>query len=197
MTRFRLALATLLLASGAATAASTPYQLDPGHTQVVIAWNHFGFSHPTARFDQVDADFRFDPTDPTRSSIKVSIPVDSIDTGVAKLDDHLKSPDFFDVAKYPVATFQSRKVERAGDNALKVSGDLTLHGVTRPVVLDVTINKIGEKPMSGAAAAGFDARATLRRSDFGIDRYVPNVGDEITLAITAEAAAPKADAAGQ
>ena len=122
----------------------------------------------------------------------VTIPVDSIDTGVAKLDAHLKSPDFFDAAKFPMATFKSTRVERAGEHGLKVTGDLTLHGVTKPVVLDVVVNKIGPHPMAGRAAAGFDATATIKRSDFGISNYVPNVSDEIELSVSTEAMVPAA-----
>jgi polyisoprenoid-binding protein YceI len=178
--------ALLLLAAGSTIAAPVRYDLDPNHTQVAFSWTHFGFSHPAGRFDKVDGDFRFDPADPTRSTVTVTIPVDSIDTGVAKLDAHLKSPDFFDAARYPTATFKSTHVERAGDHGLKVSGELTLHGVTKPVVLDVVINKVGPHPMGGRAAAGFDARTTVKRSDFGISNYVPNVSDEITISITTE-----------
>jgi polyisoprenoid-binding protein YceI len=186
MQLFRPVTLALLLASGSVAAAPASYTLDPGHTQVHFSWSHFGFSHPAGRFDRFTGDFHFDPVDPTRSTVTVTIPVDSIDTGVAKLDEHLKGPEFFDVARYPDAVFKSRRVERNGEHGLKVTGDLTLHGVTKPVVLDVTINKIGEHPMAGTAA-GFDATTTISRSAFGIDHYVPNVGDAIAITITAEA----------
>ena len=179
-------LASLLLVAGSAIAAPVRYDLDPNHTQVAFSWTHFGFSHPAGRFDKFDGDFRFDPADPTKSTVTVTIPIDSIDTGVAKLDAHLKGPDFFDAARYPTATFKSTHVERAGAHGLKVTGDLTLHGVTKPVVLDVVINKVGPHPMGGRAAAGFDARTTIKRSDFGISNYVPNVSDEIAISITTE-----------
>ena len=184
----------LLLAAGSATAAPVRYDLDPNHTRIDFSWTHFGFSHPMGRFDRFDGDFRFDPADPTKSSVTVTIPIDSIDTGVAKLDAHLKTDEFFNVAKYPTATFKSTRVERNGEHGLKVTGDLTLHGVTKPVVLDVTVNKVGRHPMAGRDAAGFDASATIKRSDFGISHYVPNVSDEITLSISTEAIVP---AAGQ
>ena len=184
------AAAALLLVAGIAVAAPVRYDLDPNHTRIDFSWTHFGFSHPMGRFDRFDGDFRFDPADPTKSSVTVTIPVSSIDTGVAKLDAHLQTADFFDVAKYPTATFKSTRVERAGEHGLKVTGDLTLHGVTRPVVLDVVINKIGPHPMAGRAAAGFDATTTIKRSDFGISNYVPNVSDEIRLSISTEAMVP-------
>lgn len=184
-------IAALLLAAGAAHAAPVKYDLDPNHTQIAFSWSHFGFSHISGRFDRVDGDFRFDPADPTASSIDVSIPIASIDTGVAALDEHLRSPDFFDAAQFPVATFKSNKVERIADDELKVSGELTMHGVSKPVVLAVTINKIGMHPLGGRAAAGFDARTTIKRSDFGISKYAPNVSDEIAIAITSETMVPK------
>ena len=184
------AAAALLLVAGVAVAAPVRYDLDPNHTRIDFSWTHFGFSHPMGRFDRFDGDFRFDPADPMKSSVTVTIPVSSIDTGVAKLDAHLQTADFFDVANYPTATFKSTRVERAGEHGLKVTGDLTLHGVTKPVVLDVVINKIGPHPMAGRAAAGFDATATIKRSDFGISNYVPNVSDEIRLSISTEAMVP-------
>ena len=183
-----------LFVVGVAQAATTRYDLDAKHTQVRFGWTHFGFSHQVGRFDQFDAQFQFDPADPTKSTLQVTIPVASIDTGVPALDEHLRSADFFDATKFPTATFKSSKVEAVGPKALKVSGDLTLHGVTKPVVLDVTINQIGPYPMGGRPSAGFDATTTLKRSDFGIDRYVPNVSDDIALAITTEAHLPKPDA---
>ncbi|NUS39536.1 MAG: YceI family protein [Lysobacter sp.] len=196
--RRTLLLAALLATAGIATASPTRYDLDPNHTQVRFGWTHFGFSHQAGRFDKVDAQFRFDPADPTKSSVAVTIPVASIDTGVPALDEHLRSSDFLDAAKYPTATFKSTHVETAGPKALKVTGDLTLHGVTKPVVLDVTINQVGPYPMGpagGRPAAGFDATATIKRSAFGIDKYVPNVSDDITLSITTETHVPKDDGA--
>ena len=188
-------IAALLLAAGATQANPVKYNLDPNHTEIEFSWNHFGFSHLSGRFDKVEGNFLFDAADPTRSSIDVSIPIASIDTGVSALDEHLQSPDFFDVAQFPVATFKSTKVERVGADALKVSGELTIHGVSRPAVLDVTINKIGLHPNGGRAAAGFDAKTTLKRSDFGVGRYAPNVSDEIAIAISSETMVPKAEAA--
>lgn len=187
----RLALvAALACISVPAFAASTTYKLDAGHTQVVFAWNHFGFSNPTAQFGTIEGTLQFDPAHPTQSTLSVSIPLASVNSNVAKLDEHLRDADYFDTAKFPNATFKSTKVEQgAAADKLIVTGDLTLHGVTKPLVLDVTINKVGKYPMRDAQAAGFDATGTLKRSDFGIDKYVPNISDEIHLRITTEAIA--------
>jgi len=187
----------MTLASSSALAATTTYTLDPGHTQIVFSWNHFGFSNPTAQFGKVDGTLEFDQADPTKSSVTVTIPLASVNSNVPKLDQHLQTDEFFDSAKFPAATFKSTKVEKgATPDQLKVTGDLTLHGVTKPVTLDVTVNKVGEHPMRKAPAAGFDATATLKRSDFGITKYVPNVSDDIKIHITSETVEAKAYAAG-
>ena len=175
------------LISASAFAKAVPYDIDGNHTQINFSYRHFGFSDITDRFMQVSGVFNFDPADPTKSSIEVSIPMAGLSTGVPKLDEHLRSPDFFDAEKFPAATFKSSKVEAVGANQLKVSGDLTLHGVTKPVVLDVVVNKIGEHPMTKVPSAGFDANVILKRSDFGLGNYVPAVSDEVKLQITMEA----------
>lgn len=187
MTFRRLALSALLAVATFPALAAEKYEIDPTHTQVQFTYSHLGFSNITGRFDQVQGDFRFDVADPSQSSVSITIPVQSISTGVDKLDEHLLKADFFDATQFPTATFTSTGVTAAGEGKLAVAGDLTIHGVTRPVVLDVTINKIGEHPMRKRPAAGFDARATLKRSDFGVGAYVPMVGDEVTLSITVEA----------
>ncbi len=166
--------------------AADKYDFDPTHTQVLFSYSHFGFSTITARFDKLDGELMLDTGDLTRSSVSVSVPIASVDSGVAKLDEHLQTPDFFDAAKFPAATFKSTKVEKAGEGTLKVTGDLTIHGVTKPVVLDVKVNKIGPHPMTKDDTAGFDATTTIKRSDFGVGKYAPNVSDEVTIRITAE-----------
>jgi polyisoprenoid-binding protein YceI len=193
----RLALMTLLFVSSsvfAADGAKVPgaekYDIDASHSEVVFGWNHFGFSNPTARFDKIEGSVLLDKADLTKSSISVSLPLESLDTRVAKLDEALKSPDFFDAAKYPTITFTSTKVEETGENSLKITGDLTIHGVTRPVTLDAKVNKIGIFEIPGvikAQAAGFDATTVIRRSDFGVTKYVPAVSDEIPVRITLDA----------
>ena len=181
------------LAFTAVPALATTYTLDPQHTQIRFSWNHFGFSNPEAVFGKLDGTLDYDEADPTRSKVNVTIPLDSINSDVSKLDAHLESPDFFDAAKFPTATFKSTKVEKgASDHQLKVTGDLSVHGETHPVTLDVTVNKVGVHPMRNAPTAGFDATATIKRSEFGITKYVPNVSDDIALHITVEAVEAKA-----
>jgi polyisoprenoid-binding protein YceI len=184
--RLTIAAATLL---AAAPLYAVTYTFEPQHTQGVIRWNHLGFANPTAQFNTVEGTLEFDPADPTHSSVAVTIPLTSMSTGVPDLNDDFRSSDFFDFAKFPTATFKSRKVEKGGTpDTLKVAGDLSVHGITKPVVLDVTINKVGTNPRNQVPTVGFEAMATLKRSDFGLGLYVPQVSDEIRIHITAEAA---------
>jgi polyisoprenoid-binding protein YceI len=193
----RLTLTTMVFAGSsvlAATGASVPgvegYIIDPSHSGVVFGWNHFGFSNPSARFDKIEGSLLLDKADLTKSAISVTLPLDGLDTGVSKLDEELKGPEFFDAAKYPAITFKSTKVEKIGENGLKVTGELTVHGVTKSVTLDAKVNKIGIFEIPGvikAAAAGFDATTVIKRSDFGVTKYVPAVSDEIPVRITLDA----------
>ena len=123
---------------------------------------------------------------PQNSSVSVTIPIDDLLTGVVKLDEHLKSKDFFDAETYPTATFVSSKVTLKGKDKAIVEGTLTLHGVSKPEVLNVTLNKIGENMMK-KKTAGFSATTTIKRSDFGISAYLPMLGDEVKLYIESEA----------
>lgn len=182
-------LAAALLAAFAAPALAAPttYTIDPNHSQVRFGWNHFGFSNIEARFDKVSGTFTYDPENVPASSVQATIDIGSVDSGVEKLDEHLQSPDFFDAAQFGTATYRSTAVSESGSGKLKVDGELTVHGVTRPVSLDVTINKIGPHGMTKKPSAGFDATTWLKRSDFGVGQYAPNVSDEIRIEITVEA----------
>lgn len=192
-----LALATLLGAAVSVQAAPVTYKLDPNHTMVLFSWNHFGYSNPTADIGLGQGTIVFDEENPAQSSVEVTLPLAKLDTHVEALDSHLKKPDFFDAAKYPVITFKSTKVEPLGEHKFKVTGELTVHGVTRPVVLDATLNRVGPHPMSKTPSIGFDATTSLKRSDFGVGAYVPNVSDEVHVRITTEGSVPKADVARQ
>ena len=176
---------------------SGTYVIDPTHTTVVAQWSHFGFSNPVANFGQAEGRIVYDADNVAASSVEVTLPLTGLNSFVADFDAHLRSADFFEAEKYPAATFRSTAVEPAGPNRLKVTGDLTIKDNTHPVVLDVTMNRFGEHPMLKRAAAGFDATTTIKRSDFGVGAYAPNVSDEVQIRITTEAAvaAPAAEAA--
>jgi len=189
MNRFAFA-AALLLAS--APLYATTYTLESDYTQGVFRWNHLGFSSPAAQFAQGAGTLDFDQADPTKSSVSVSIPLGSLYTGVPALDDDFRSTDFFDTARFPTATFKSTKVEKLAADQLRVTGDLNLHGVTKPVILDVMVVKVGTNPRSNLPTIGFDAKTSLKRSDFGLGKYVPQVGDEIQMHIISQAVEAKA-----
>lgn len=183
--------AVLALASTAAFAAPLTYKIDPNHTDVTARWSHFGFSHPIAHFGKVDGFITYDPAKVGDSKVEVTIPLSGLNSHVPDFDDHLRSDDFFDADKYPTITFRSTSVQAAGKDRLKVTGDLTVKGITRSVVLDVVINKIGMQPLAKREAAGFNATTTLKRSEFGLGKYAPNVSDEVEINITTEAIVPK------
>ena len=186
-------LPALLLAAAVLPVHATTYVVESHHTQGVIRWDHMGFSHPTAQFTRVEGTLVFDPARPTRSRVRVTIRMAALGTGVPDLDEDFHSTAFFDYAKYPVASFRSRTVEAARDGKhFRVTGDLTLHGVTRTVVLDAVLNRIGTNLRSGVAAIGFEATTQLKRSDFGLGRFVPIVGDQVDIHITIEADEAKA-----
>ena len=191
--RKTLLFAALLAFAGSAFAAPVTYRLDPTHTNVLAQWSHFGFSHPFANFGDVDGTLVYDAADVGASSVQVTLPLSGLEAFSAKFNEHLRSADFFDAAKYPTATFKSTKVEAAGEGKLRVTGELTIKDVTRPVVLDVTLNKAADHPMLKAAAIGFDATTTISRTAFGVGAYAPHVGDEVSLTITTEGSVPKAE----
>jgi polyisoprenoid-binding protein YceI len=190
-------LATLITLGAAATAAqATTYTLETNYTQVVIRWDHLGFSNPAAQLAQGVGWLEFDAMNPASSRVEVSFPLASLATGVPDLDEELKSEDFFAVARYPTATFTSTKVEPGmGAGKFMVTGNLTLHGVTRPVTLDATLLKTGNNARTGVATVGFDATGTIKRSDFGLGAFVPQVSDAVRIQLTTQGAEAKALAA--
>jgi polyisoprenoid-binding protein YceI len=172
---------------------ATTYTIEPDHAQGVFRWNHLGFSFPAGQFSRSEGTLEFDSADPAKSSVKVTIPLSSLQTGVPALDEDLKSDQFFDVAKFPTASFESSKVQKtAMAGHLQLIGNLNLHGVVKPVTLGLTVVKVGTNPRSGLPTVGFDATTTLRRSDFGLGAYVPQVGDDIEIRIIIEAVEAKA-----
>ncbi len=185
-------LAALLAAVPAlALAAPTAWNVDPSHSQVGFAVKHLVISNVRGEFKSYQGKIALDEADVSRSTVEATIDVNSVDTQVADRDAHLRSPDFFDVAKYPTMTFRSTRVAKAGKDRLKVTGDLTLHGVTRPVVLDVTTTP-AVKGMYGETRRGFSASTRISRKEFGLtwNKLVeagPAVGDDVTIALELEA----------
>lgn len=185
-------LTLVLLAALAAPALAQPtWEIDPAHSSIQFGVRHLMISTVRGKFPKFTATAVGDEKEPTRSIVEASIDVASIDTGEPKRDEHLKTPDFFDVAKYPTITFKSTKVEAAGDRRFKLHGDLTMHGVTKPVILDVEVTP-EVKGMRGETRAGARATTKLNRKDFGInwsktmDGGGLVVGDDVDVTIDVE-----------
>ena len=171
---------------------TTIWQIDPAHTVVEFAVKHMMFATVKGRLGSVHGTIVDDAADPSRSSVEVEIDAASIDTREEKRDAHLRSPDFLDVQNYPTITFKSSRVERTGQDRLRVIGDLTIHGTTREVVLDTTINGRGTNPF-GLEVAGFTAETTINRRDFGLTWNMALetggvlVGDTVKILLEVEA----------
>jgi len=177
-----IALLTSVAALPSLTAlAADSLPIDSTHSAVVFSWSHLGYSRPVARLEQIIGAVTLDRSDITKSAVDLRLPLTGLRTGVELLDSRLKKAEFLDAVEYPAIAFRSVRIETTGADTLKVTGDLTVRGVTKRVTLDAKINRIE------AAIAGFDADATIRRSDFGVSKYVPAVSDLIQVHITLDA----------
>ncbi len=170
-----------------ATAAPEAYILDPSHSQIIFNYNHLGFSTTYGMFSGFEGEIMFDQDDPAASSVSVSMPVMSMFTGWEARDGHFMSGDFFGASEGDLVTFTSTGIEVTGDNTAMITGDLSMNGVTKSVVLDAKLNQVGEHPMANTPWAGFDATTTLLRSDFGVGNFAPFVSDEVNVQISIEA----------
>lgn len=162
------------------------YVLDKDHGKITWSVSHLGFSTYYGQITGVEAKLTVDPKAPDNSKLDVTVATDTVASLHPELDKHLKSADFFDVAQFPTATFKATKIAVTGANTGTITGDLTLRGVTKPVTLEATFNQAGTFPMDKAYRLGFDAKGTIKRSDFGMDAYLPMLGDEVGLLIEAE-----------
>ena len=167
---------------GLGSAKPGSYKVESYHTQVGFSISHFGFTNYSGLFSGATGSLQLDPARLGTSKLDISIPVDSVTTTVSKLTDELKGDKWFDTAKFPKAAFVSTKVVPTAEGAT-VTGNLTLHGVTKPVVLHVRFIGAGVNPIDKAYTVGFEATGTIKRSDFGVTTYLPAVGDEVQLSI--------------
>lgn len=188
MCKHALALSALMFFAVAPAQAETlTYKLDKPHTQVVFAVNHLGFSNSIGKFLDYDGTITYDKAAVENSSVAVTIKTASVDLADQKWNDHMKNKDFFNVEQFPEMTFKSTKIERTGENTANITGDLTLLGVTKPVVLAAVLNQEGKHPMSGKAGIGVSATAKIKRSEFGMNYGLPMVGDDVDIRIEVEA----------
>ena len=173
---------------GGAARAADKYALDPMHTFVVFKITDMGYAHVVGWFTAVAGKLTFDPADITKSSLNVTIKTASIDTHFAQRNKDLMSPDFLNVAEFPEMAFKSTSVEKTGNKTGRVTGELTLLGVTKPVIMDVTFNKVAPNPFNNnTPTAGFEAHTVIKRSDFGMKAEIPNIGDEVDISIDSQA----------
>ncbi|WP_255989939.1 YceI family protein [Chitinolyticbacter albus] len=174
------------VAATAAVAAPQTYEIDSTHTYPRFALNHLGFSVQHGVFDKTSGTIVIDSAKKS-GSLDITVDTTSLDTGLAKRDDHLKSEEFFNVAKFPTANFKSDKLNFDGDKLVSIDGTFTLLGVAKPLTLTVANFKCGQHPMVKKQWCGAEATASFKRSDYGMGAYVPAVGDEVKLTIQVEA----------
>jgi polyisoprenoid-binding protein YceI len=187
--RLSLSFAALLFFAVTALAQSQQWQIDPNHSAAQFSVKHMGISTVRGAFSKVTGTVQYDPNDVTKSVVNATIDASSIDTRVQMRDNDLKSASYFDVQKYPTITFKSKKVEKAGDGKLKVTGDLTIHGVTKEAVLDVDgpsapIDQPAQ--MGGGKRMGASATTTINRNDFGVSGGGKMISDEATITLDLE-----------
>lgn len=183
-----LTILAVLVLGGAASAAVTvePYGLEKTHADLLFSISHAGFTEKHGSFRDFDAKLEYDAQSPQKSQVSVTVQTDSLDTGFAPRDQDVKGDKFLDVAHYPEMRFVSTKVTPGPNQTLLVEGNLTLHGVTKPLTLRARLNKAGPNPFDGKPTLGFTATGSFKRSDFGIATAVPIIGNEVTIAIDVE-----------
>ncbi len=193
MKSLALGFVALGLAAYTAPARASVWEIDSAHSSTEFSVKHMMVSTAKGRFDKVAGTLNLDDKNPTKSTIELTIDATTIDTHEAKRDGHLKSPDFFDVAKFPTITFKSTKIEKAGKAKFKVTGDLTMHGVTKPVTLAVEGPTAPMKSPFGTTSSGASATTKINRKDWGLTWNKPLeaaggvlVGDEVTINVDLE-----------
>ena len=164
---------------------SGSYAVETYHTRVQFSVDHMGFSTWYGDFSGVTGALELDAKAPRNSQVSISIPVASISTTNAKLDGELRAADWLDAERFPAIRFISSHVVPTGHGHARILGTLTMHGVSRPVVLEASLHGAGTNPMSKATTVGFDATAHIKRSDFGVTKYVPMIGDNVDIRISA------------
>ena len=159
------------------------YKVDPVHSSVVFSIKHFGVTDFYGNFKQISGTVTFDSADPSKSSVELTVPVESLDTRNEKRDQHLKSPDFFNAKQFPAITFKSNKIEGSGDS-YKISGDLTIHGVTKPITVD--FKKGGENKGQKETRNGGETRFAIKRSDYDMKFMAGPLGDDVNIILSLE-----------
>ena len=184
--------AGLTAAVAAAPTFAETWTPDPTHTDVVITWNHAGFSLQTAKFHEVAGSLEFEPGNIEGAKADFSVMAASVDSGVEMLNTELAGPQFFDAENYPAIRFVSTSVEQTGDMTVRATGDLTIKDVTKPAVFDITVHAMGEHPVGQffdyykGEWLGMTATTTIKRSEFGVAAFIPVGSDEVEIQINTE-----------
>jgi polyisoprenoid-binding protein YceI len=186
MSRLLLVITAAIALSASAFAQAKAWQIDPNHSAAQFSVRHMGISTVRGAFTKVSGTVTYDPADPSKTALEASIDASSVDTRVEKRDNDLRSPNFFDVAKFPTLTFKSKHVEATGTGKLKITGDLTIHGVTKEVVLDVDGPSAPVQDPRGNSHMGASASTKINRKDFGVNGGSAVVGDEVPITIDVE-----------
>jgi len=188
MSRFAFIVLTALAMAATAAAQAGTWQIDPNHSAAQFSVRHLGVSTVRGAFTKVSGTAKYDPADPSKTTLDATIDANSVDTRVEMRDKDLRSANFLDVEKYPAITFKSKQVKPAGAGKLQMTGDLTIHGVTKEVVLDVDgpSAPIPDPMHMGKARIGASATTKINRKDFGVNGAPSMVGDDITITIDAE-----------
>ncbi|MCW2274394.1 polyisoprenoid-binding protein [Rhodoblastus acidophilus] len=173
------------LADSAKSVKAGTYTIDSPHSEVLFSVSHFGLSNFSGVLSGVEGTMKLDPAKPLDTQLEVSVATGTVSTPVDKLTGELRDPEWFDAAKFPKATFVSKKVTQTGAETADIAGELTLRGVTRPVTLHAKFVGAGLNPMKKVYTVGFDATGVIKRTEFGVSKYAPMIGDEVTLTIHA------------
>lgn len=184
MKSLKLILAAILCALGLTAYGADTYKIDPVHSSVLFSIKHFGVTDFYGDFKEIAGTVTFDSVDPSKSSVELTVPVESIDTRNEKRDQHLKSPDFFNAKQFPTVTFKSNKIEGTGD-VYKITGDLTIHGVTKPITAEFKKGAEG-KGQKGEVRGGGETRFTIKRSDFDMKFMMGPLGDDVNIVLSLE-----------
>lgn len=185
----RLAPLSLIAALAAAPVLAAPeaYVLDASHSQILFSYNHLGFSTNYGMFSGFDGAISFDAEDPAKSSVTIEFPVTTLLTGWQERFDHFMTADFFNAEVNKTVKFVSTGIEVTGDTTARITGDLTINGVTKPVVLDTVLNQKGDHPMANKPWLGFTATTTVLRTDYNLGQFAPYISDEVKIDISIEA----------
>jgi len=177
-------LITFLCSAAFTARGADTFKVDPVHSSVFFSIKHLGVTDFYALFKDISGTVTFDKADPAKSSVELTVPVESIDSRNPKRDQHLKSPDFFNAKQFPTLSFKSKKVEGSGDT-FRISGDFTLHGVTKPITIEFKKGSEG-KGMEGEVRGGGETRFTIKRSDYGMTFMKDALGDDVNIILSVE-----------